>query len=61
MKSPSLEVFKRCVDRALRDTFSDRTWWVRKVVGLEDLDGLFQLVLFNDFVNEMKTVKMGFL
>ena len=41
MESPSLEVFKKCIDVALRDTFS-RRGGVGWMVGLDDLRGLFQ-------------------
>ena len=42
VESPSLEVFKRRVDPALRDLVELRTVSVRLMVGLDDLQGLFQ-------------------
>ena len=42
VESPSLEVFKSQVDIALRDMVYLRTVNVRLMVGLDDLQGLFQ-------------------
>ena len=42
VESPSLEVFKSRVDRALRDMVYLRMVSVRLMVGLDDLQGLFQ-------------------
>ena len=42
VESPSLEVFKSRVDIALRDLVELRTVSVRSMVGLDDLQGLFQ-------------------
>ena len=41
MQSPSLEVFKKCVDVALKDVVSGHSGG-GLVVGLGDLRGLFQ-------------------
>ena len=43
VESPSLEVFKSRVDIALRDLVELGTVRVRFMVGLEELQGLFQL------------------
>ena len=42
MESPSLEVFKSQVDIALRDMVELRMVSARLMVGLDDLQGLFQ-------------------
>lgn len=42
VESQSLEVFKRCVDMALGTQFNDGTRYVRWMVGLDNLEGLFQ-------------------
>lgn len=42
VKSPSLEVFKRYVDVALRDMVDQWICSVRRIVGLDDLRGLFK-------------------
>ena len=42
VESPSLEVFKSRVDIALRDMVQMGTGSVRLMVGLDDLQGLFQ-------------------
>ena len=42
VESPSLEVFKRCLDVALSDVASGGLVSVRSEVGLGDLGGLFQ-------------------
>ena len=38
VESPSPEVFKKCVDGVLQDM----VWWAWLIVGLDDLEGLFQ-------------------
>lgn len=45
---PGLEVFRGCVDVALRDMVSDRTWQVRLMVGPGDLEELFQPKWFDE-------------
>ena len=42
VESPSLKVFKSWVDPVLRDLVELRTISVRLMVGLDDLQGLFQ-------------------
>lgn len=42
MASPSLEVFKKCVDVELREWFSGGLGSARLKVGLRALGGLFQ-------------------
>jgi len=42
VESPSLEVFKKCVDVALFGTWFSRHGGVGLMVGLDDLRGLFQ-------------------
>ena len=49
MESPSLEVLKSCVDVALRDVGSGHGGG-GLTVGLDDLRGLFQPILFNHSV-----------
>ena len=48
MEYPGLEVFRGCVDVALRDMVSDRTWQVRLMVGPGDLEELFQPKWFDE-------------
>ncbi|KAK4805311.1 LOW QUALITY PROTEIN: hypothetical protein QYF61_019255 [Mycteria americana] len=51
VESPSLEVSKSRLDEVLRDTV--RWWpWVGFMVGLDDLEGLFQPIRFCDAVEE---------
>ena len=38
VESPSLEVLKKCVDGVL----PNMVWWAWMMVGLDDLEGLFQ-------------------
>jgi len=42
VESPFLEVFKRCVDMALRGWFSGGLGSIRFTVGLKNLEGLIQ-------------------
>ena len=51
VESPSLEVFKSRVDLALRDMVELGTVNVGLMVGLDDLQGLFQPRQFCDSVN----------
>ncbi|KAK4817845.1 hypothetical protein QYF61_001007 [Mycteria americana] len=50
VESPSLEVFKRCLDEVLRTRYSGGLGSVRFMVGLDDLKGLFQPTRFCDSV-----------
>lgn len=45
---PGLKVFRGCVDVALQDMVSDRTWQVRLMVGPGDLEELFQPKWFDE-------------
>lgn len=49
IESPSVQVFKRWVNMALKDMAEQWTWLsISLTVGLDDLKGLFQLKWFCD-------------
>jgi len=41
VKSLALGIFKRCMGMTLRGMFSDKTWYIRLTLELDDPDGLF--------------------